>query len=957
MRQSHLHFGSQNVAIIAVLLAASLSIGCSGNDGTTTPQPSEDAGATDTTAPTDVETTTDTAADTGSKSDGWVDSGGVVSENTNVLCNDGKDNDNDGTTDCDDLSCSTGIGVTVCGGGNTDKENTDETCKDGKDNDSDGKTDCDDTDCKESTLVTVCDVAVDPKKENTNAACDDGKDNDGDGYTDCKDFDCSKNSSVTVCGSSSGGKCGNGKCDSGETEKNCAKDCGKAGPNSCIGKCGEYDEKAKCQCDTECVAEKDCCTDYKAVCTSTKPVCGNGKCESGETASNCAKDCKTTTPTGSCKGKCGDYDQAASCQCDADCGSWKDCCSDFKTLCGDIGKPSTSCLAKPWHQQLKNAAPRPSVAVAGKAVWLAAHDLSYTSDLGATMSVIPWAVKACVGAACTQQPVQAEAVVALDGGGAVAAGLYKEVTGVNWNQGVVSGYDNQGKSTWSHNLLGAGTAQTAELSTLGAIAHGKVGTTLVAASMKAGGNAIARVWAVSAAGASTETTWQLKPGIAEVRGLAWSATGGLRAVGIAAGGGWLGGVTGNNNWQVALSGVTLAADVTLTDKGDCYVVGHTTVSAGLNSWLGRYNDAGKQLWVSNLGSGKQDRFDAIMAVPQGAMLVGATSPAAGQWRAWLVAVDNKGIIVGQENYGLPTSNVFATSLALPDPEGILIASRIGSESHPTGTWLLRVDGNGDGPCSGAKGATCGGSSQPCDDGQACTADACDAKTGKCTHKPAASGAPCEDGNSCTGSGSCNAGSCKAGAPLTDGLACGGAGKCKTGVCVGDKAQKPKVGDLVISELMVRAKSGNGDNGEWIELTNISSVTIDLEGLELLYKTSVKFKLTGKGKPLTIKPGGRFVIGRSSKSSDNFGATIDLVQTVISMSNSGGKLTLKAGKTTLDAVSYEKAAVVLGSALQLSSDKMTAKGNDDAKAWCTATQSFGSAGKKGTPGAANTLCKP
>ena len=147
--------------------------------------------------------------------------------------------------------------------------------------------------------------------ENTDELCSDGKDNDNNGYTDCDDFGCSKNDKVTVCGGGNE-KCGDGKCTGEENAKTCPKDCGKAGPNSCIGKCGAYDDTASCQCDDGCHEFDDCCDDYKQ-------VCGGGP-----------------TGTGSCKDRCGDFDANAKCQCDSTCKDFDDCCPDFAQLCSDV---------------------------------------------------------------------------------------------------------------------------------------------------------------------------------------------------------------------------------------------------------------------------------------------------------------------------------------------------------------------------------------------------------------------------------------------------------------------------------------------------------------------------------------------------------------------------------------------------------------------------------------------
>ena len=62
-------------------------------------------------------------------------------------------------------------------------------------------------------------------------------------------------------------------------------------------------------------------------------------------------------------------------------------------------------------------------------------------------------------------------------------------------------------------------------------------------------------------------------------------------------------------------------------------------------------------------------------------------------------------------------------------------------------------------CKNGKCVT--GTNFSCDDGQACTTDSCDAKTGKCTYKPLANGANCSDGEACSTGDRCLDGKCTA----------------------------------------------------------------------------------------------------------------------------------------------------------------------------------------------------
>lgn len=73
-----------------------------------------------------------------------------------------------------------------------------------------------------------------------------------------------------------------------------------------------------------------------------------------------------------------------------------------------------------------------------------------------------------------------------------------------------------------------------------------------------------------------------------------------------------------------------------------------------------------------------------------------------------------------------------------------------------------------------------------DDGNACTADACDPVTGNVSHTPVATGAACNDGNACTQTDTCQAGACVGSNPKTCAAQdqCHSAGTCdpSTGIC-------------------------------------------------------------------------------------------------------------------------------------------------------------------------------
>lgn len=68
-------------------------------------------------------------------------------------------------------------------------------------------------------------------------------------------------------GGSTGPACGDGACNGGESTATCPADCKPApNPNSCAGRCGQYDPDAPCQCDAGCQDGGDCCADIDQVC-------------------------------------------------------------------------------------------------------------------------------------------------------------------------------------------------------------------------------------------------------------------------------------------------------------------------------------------------------------------------------------------------------------------------------------------------------------------------------------------------------------------------------------------------------------------------------------------------------------------------------------------------------------------------------------------------------------------
>ncbi len=170
----------------------------------------------------------------------------------------------------------------------------------------------------------------------------------------------------------------------------------------------------------------------------------------------------------------------------------------------------------------------------------------------------------------------------------------------------------------------------------------------------------------------------------------------------------------------------------------------------------------------------------------------------------------------------------------------------------------------------------------------------------------------------------------------------------------DSCGSAQEGILVISEIMIDPAAVGDVNGEYIELYNASSTTIDLQG----------FRLTGDGadgftidQSLTVQPGKYLLLGTNPDTQSNGGLTLDYQYNYSSLilNNSGDSILIMSGMTVIDRVDYTSAwPYTSGVAMSLNPEYLNAADNDDKNNWCLATSPYG-AGDLGTPGQANDSC--
>ncbi|MSP91523.1 MAG: hypothetical protein EXR79_06940 [Myxococcales bacterium] len=215
--------------------------------------------------------------------------------------------------------------------------------------------------------------------------------------------------------------------------------------------------------------------------------------------------------------------------------------------------------------------------------------------------------------------------------------------------------------------------------------------------------------------------------------------------------------------------------VTATADGGFVAVGWRKPKTGPNVPFIHRLDAGGALVWSRVGTAA-GAWTAVARVPTGLLVTG--------WSGNPFAVNPEevdGIVQALDGWGYPScaaSGLCAALAACDDGK----ACTVDACGATTGCFAV----NGLGPCDdgdactigdSCAGGACGGGALGCDDANTCTADACALATG-CTHTKLDQ-AVCTDGNPCTLGDTCQGAMCAAGAALN---LCDDADPCSTDAC-------------------------------------------------------------------------------------------------------------------------------------------------------------------------------
>ncbi len=186
-----------------------------------------------------------------------------------------------------------------------------------------------------------------------------------------------------------------------------------------------------------------------------------------------------------------------------------------------------------------------------------------------------------------------------------------------------------------------------------------------------------------------------------------------------------------------------------------------------------------------------------------------------------------------------------------------------------------------------------------------------------------------------------------------------AGGCSDDVAAASCGANLIFGDLVFTEVLADP-SGTDKGQEWFELYNATSADINLDGVKVTFSRADGSNAhTYKMPSTTIASGDYLVLGNAEDAVKPPHMDIGYGTTLGDMTQGGGKLSLRCGKTTVDEVEFGEAES--GVAIQLSATTLDASANDDPNNWCAAKLDNATTDEnlyqefKGSPGSANAAC--
>jgi len=165
------------------------------------------------------------------------------------------------------------------------------------------------------------------------------------------------------------------------------------------------------------------------------------------------------------------------------------------------------------------------------------------------------------------------------------------------------------------------------------------------------------------------------------------------------------------------------------------------------------------------------------------------------------------------------------------------------------------------------------------------------------------------------------------------------------------------GDIIITEIMGNPKSVPDTFGEWFEIFNTRTDTVNIEGWEI--QDGGGLHTISSSTPILIGSGEFLVLGNNADMTANGGIPVDYQYSGIILNNDVDSITLfDINGEEIDRVDYGINFVpspLSGKSLNLDAAHFNGDDNDDGSFWCQSTTLIGLGLDLGTPGTANESC--
>ena len=312
-----------------------------------------------------------------------------------------------------------------------------------------------------------------------------------------------------------------------------------------------------------------------------------------------------------------------------------------------------------------------------------------------------------------------------------------------------------------------------------------------------------------------------------------------------------------------------------------------------------------------------------------------------------------------------------------EPEGFVIESgislQLGSESlsatanDSSESWCSSLAATGETSTPGAPNGSCAvlvgtcgdGETQPwesCDDGNDLDGDGCETT---CTDTPlecgnglVQEGEECDDGNEIDGDGcetDCTFTPPECGNGVPEGTeACDDGNEVDGDGCETDCTLTIVLpGQILISEFMANPSGVADSQGEWLELWNGASISVNLEGWTLRDLGSNEHVID---EPLIVEPGGLILLSNGTAEASE--VPTQYVYSGFTLGNSSDEIFLeRPDGAVIDSLSYpnDSFAIQAGESVSREPSTLVVSADPVEPAWCAGKIAYGTNGNLGSPG--------